>query len=312
MKTAREKRCVLATGVGLMAIGLVMAGQAAEALRATPPLRDPAMPDAPRQGQQWTPPESALPQFFVRATTALFEQGMADPRECEYRSVQLVGESSLYKNPAAPRPVTHAWVLPERARDGPRFAVAWNGLIYPLTALGDAANLEADVRALVAAADAARAKQPAGARSVSGWFFAPIPLGDHVQTASQEGLTPAKVSLLLRLGRASPAESLWVAGTGRKPQRGSRNLTPYGVSYLTMASDWAWALFDRAVDAHARADHPLALASARDLARIRPLIEAKAEAMGFPRRQGVPQDGAVTPYLDFLGARRPPDPLVQV
>ncbi|MFI5456358.1 MAG: hypothetical protein ACHRXM_12995 [Isosphaerales bacterium] len=127
MKTAREKRSVMAAAVGLMAIGLVMRGQAAETLRATPPIRDPAMPSAPRQGQQWTPPQSALPRFFVRATAVLFEQGMADPRECEYRSVRLVGESGLYKDPAAPWPVTHAWVLPEGARDGPRFAVAWRG-----------------------------------------------------------------------------------------------------------------------------------------------------------------------------------------
>ncbi len=305
MKRDRKQGLGLAVGLAVLTIVLVTTDDRADGLRPTQPMHDPKMPDPPRQSQTWTPPKSALPRFLVKATATLFEQGMPDPRGCEYRSVELAGESDLYKNPATPRPVTHAWVLPGEA-NGPRYAVAWNGLIYPLTAIGDAADLEADVRAIVAAVARAHAEHDARAKQTltapwrSGWSYLYDASVGNLQTASQEGLTPLKVCFLLRLGRADLAEILWEAGTGQKPQGEQRDLTPYGVSYLTLASDWTWALFDRAVDAHSRADDLLALTSAWEVARIRPIIEAKAEAMGFPRRQGFVQAGSSPSYLDFL------------
>jgi hypothetical protein len=120
------------------------------------------------------------------------------------------------------------------------------------------------------------------------------------QVVSQTSMLPLKVCLLLRLGRADLAEMVWTSRTGWTPKKSRLNLTDYGVSYLTLASDWAWFLFNRTASTHARGEDPLALASARELARIQPLIEAKAKDMGFPHRQTLPNDARIIPYLDFL------------
>ncbi len=49
-----------------------------------------SIPDPPAQKEPWTPPRTKLPRFLVTATAALFEQGVADPRGCEYREVEVV------------------------------------------------------------------------------------------------------------------------------------------------------------------------------------------------------------------------------
>ena len=62
---------------------------------------------------------------------------MADPRGCEYREVE-VGDGGPVK--------TRGFVLPERPGDAGRFAVGWDGVVYPAFAVGAPADLEADVR----------------------------------------------------------------------------------------------------------------------------------------------------------------------
>ena len=278
--------------------------QGQEALRKTPPLRTAELPRPPGQAQPWRPPATAMPAFFVEAATTLFSQGFADPRWCDYREVELAGEAGPSGDPKNPRPVTHAWVLPTGSIDGPRFVVAWNGLVYPLGSLGVGADLEADVQTLVARAREsreARQKQPAGYRGESSWSFLFGAMADHRQTASQDSLTPAKVCLLLGLGRADLAEKLWVEGTGEKLGTVKSNLTEWGVSYLTMAGDWAWALLDRAAIAHQNGDDPLARATLSELARIQPLIETTCGAMHFERPINFNPDRRVLPYLGFLG-----------
>ena len=69
---------------------------------------------------------------------------MADPRGCEYHEVEIV-EGRTFK--------TRAFVLPERPGDAGRFAVSWDGVVYPVSSVGPAADLDADIRAL---ADAMR------------------------------------------------------------------------------------------------------------------------------------------------------------
>ena len=65
-----------------------------------------------------------------------------------------------------------------------------------------------------------------------------------------------------RLGRADLAEALFAAGTTWTPERRGQNLTDYHVSYLTLATDWAAAVFLRLVSAHMRGDDALALDAA--------------------------------------------------
>src|SRR5262245_37547524 len=80
----------------------------------------PLFPEAPRQQEAWKPPASKVPDEFVKAAALLFEQGLADPRGCEYRAVELTSGKR-----------THGWVLPAKDGDKQRFAVCWNGLVCP-------------------------------------------------------------------------------------------------------------------------------------------------------------------------------------
>jgi hypothetical protein len=69
--------------------------------RPAPRFTGTAIPDPPCQRERWTPPETKLPRFLVNATAALFDAGMADPRGCDYREVEL-GETSVIKTPGLP------------------------------------------------------------------------------------------------------------------------------------------------------------------------------------------------------------------
>ena len=67
----------------------------------------------------------------------------------------------------------------------------------------------------------------------------------------------------------------------RRPR--GRDLTDYGISYLTLATEWAGSAFQRLVGAHVRGEDVIALDTARKLARFRDLASAKADEMGFPK-----------------------------
>src|SRR5947209_2489715 len=91
---------------------------------------EPTLPTRPRQAEPWVPPRTSLPRFLVRATATLCEQGLADPRGCEYRSIQIA-VGSVWGGQAQPV-TTSGWVLPAGDGGKPRHAVAWSGLVYPL------------------------------------------------------------------------------------------------------------------------------------------------------------------------------------
>lgn len=267
MRPARMIRVALSVGLLVIASGLG-ASPAQDVPRPAA-----ALPRPPQQDAPWTPPRSALPRALVVAAEVLFQQGLADPRGCAYREVELPGEAEFYRHRSGrPRPI-HAWVLPSEATGGPRYAIGWNGLVYPAARLGPAADLEADVEALAVPGG----PPPRGGRPYS-WPnpLAPDPMYrgrafSEIETASQGDASPTKVVLLLRLGRADLAEHVWRCGNDW-----SKDVANPQVSvYANLAADWEWALLDRAAAAHARGDDRLALASLRELARIRPMIEAR-------------------------------------
>ena len=72
-------------------------------------------------------------------------------------------------------------------------------------------------------------------------------------------------------------------GTNWTPDARARDLTDYGISYLTLAVDWAGSAFKRLITAHVRGDDVIALDAARKLAKFRDMTVARASAMGFPR-----------------------------
>jgi hypothetical protein len=278
--------------IGLAAFAAFLAGATARGFDG----ETGAPPTPPRQAEPWIPPATRLPRFLVSATAALFEQGLGDPRGCEYRSIEIdiIKVWVAGGQPASTR--THGWVLP-RAKDATEdFAVCWNGLVYPVAKLGDKADLDADIRASVESVKASRARV---ARSATRRPLGGFALGTPAGAIGVEQPSPMKICLLLRLGRADFAESLFAATTVWTPEVTGRDLTDYGISYLTLASDWAWSLFDRALEAHGRGDDRIALADSRLLAEASKKIEAKAAAMGFPRPD--PRNQISPPNHPFLG-----------
>ena len=98
------------------------------------------LPPPPAQTQVWVAPPTKLPEEFVTASTELFKEGLADPRGCEYREVEVVvgscwGDAYVTK--------TSGWVWP--TGDKQKFGVCWNGLVYPLVTVGKPADLHADI-----------------------------------------------------------------------------------------------------------------------------------------------------------------------
>jgi hypothetical protein len=240
-----------------------------------------------------------LPGSLVVASATLFEQGLADPRGCDYRAIEIgvgdvrSGHGSVIQ--------TRGWVLPAPDGEKTRFAVAWSGLVYPTVSIGEPADPEADVKELVRWAREVRARSPFQRIRFNGFG-----MNDEASSVSPTSLHAIKVCLLLRLGRSDLAETVWAAGTDRPRDAGNRAARPNGdqtsddISYVSLANDLAWYLFDRAVCAHMRGDDALALADARKLTALQKAVETRAAAMGLERRPDYPGE-APTPYIKFLG-----------
>lgn len=243
-----------------------------------------AMPTPPAQSKPWMPPETKLPKVVVTAATELFNQGLADPRECEYREVEVAVGNCWDGGGQAVK--VHAWVLPTAKDQTQRFAVCWNGLVYPAVTVGPAADLKADVLATVKADEVGRA-----ARAKDNPSFPFTRMIDQAEPegtmVSQQTLQPLGVCLLLRFGQTDLAEAVWKTWAD-----GVSNANNYDVflhdPYLVLAEDWTWAMFDRAVCAHMRGDDHLALLTVRTLATARKAVVESAKNEKFLDR---PKDG---------------------
>jgi hypothetical protein len=265
--------------------------------KASPIFAGKELPTPPRQRASWSPPKSDLPTNYVSATRLLFEQGMADPRGCDYREIE-VGTGEVWSGDGGVVK-THGWVLPGGAPQ--KFAVCWNGMVYPTVSVGTNADLEADVMMLAT-------------NSFVSWRSA-LP---EAVTVMPNALQGVKGCLLLRLGKVDLATAYWLAEArhgadfrNEMMRRFSRTndvastneiKLPEADPYLDWASDWAWMMFDRMICAHERGDEKLALFTARQLAAAQPQIEAECAKRGF---KGQPYGdlrhrGQDHPYLNFL------------
>jgi hypothetical protein len=255
------------------------------------------LPESPQQRKAWTPPETKLPETFVTATVALFRAGLADPRGCAYRVIEVgVGDCWGHSGVVT----THGWVLPAPDAKKQRFAVCWNGLVYPVVSVGKAADLKADIAALVKEDEAMRARH---AREQPTWPFNRL---EHAwsegHSVSHQSLLPLKASLLLRLGEEELARRVWTAWTAGMQPNTNNNDRDLKDPFILLATDWVWAAFDRAVCAHMRGDDRLALVSARSVAVRRDTVEKLAEERGFQRPNSWRKlaEGEKVPYLTFL------------
>ncbi len=215
------------------------------------------IPSPPSQTAAWKPPATLLPETFVSATATLFDHGLGDPRDCEYRQVEVVS-GSVWGGSVVCK--IHGWVLPNKsANQTQRFGIGWNGLVYPLVSVGEPANLSGDVLQSIKQDENLRARYKIEHPDFP--FFRLQHAVSEATSMSHEMLLPLKASLLLRLGHTDLAERVWSAwSAGRDGD--DKDL------YLILSREWAWALFDRAVTAHMRGDDKLSVLSARSLIGI--------------------------------------------
>lgn len=268
MVRAAHLGLVLAIGVGNCS------GAPVPAWRAWPAAPLAEAPPPPRAAA-WTPPATSLPASVVSATAALFGQGMADPRGCAYREIEIA-VGTVWK-PEGGVVRTHGWVCPERGAEGAS-AIAWNGLVYRAVAVGAAADLTDDV---LDAVEDARRPAPLQGEGDAAEAVRRMGFDDHEE---QRGVSATRLAsywvvMLLRLGEAGLAELAWSA----------QEWSPADDPYPALVASFVWALFDRAVRAHMRGDDTLALASARAVS----MTAAAARAESARR-------GSEPPLLSFL------------
>ncbi len=222
------------------------------------------IPTPPAQNSSWAAersPRSPLEAALFLSGRRLFQQGLADPRGCEYRSIKI-GVGSCWDHEVT-LVETQGWVLPDSEPSGQRFAVAWNGLVYPVVEVGLPADLALDLAQLLHA----REHPPLSHHPFSPTEF-PAMNGDN-ESNTVLHFTPheLKACLLLRLGYTDEAVSLVF-----KHEMESSEL--YGV----LAEQLTWNHYNRAICAHMRGDFVLAIASTRLLLEHEAIIRAQNAA----------------------------------
>jgi hypothetical protein len=221
-----------------------------------------SLPAPPMQKSPWTPPATKLPPALVSAVTELFDQGLADPRGCEYREVEIDGGIDDY-----PRNMkVHAWVLPGDGKQ--KYAVGWNGRVNLVVSVGEAADLRKDFTST-----------PQGL----GVFRTNWGIYDF-SSLSEKVPLPIKTALLLRAGEGELAEATWREGAGNFPD-----------PYVEIAREWLESWYHRATVAHEDGQDRLALQILRALPPLEQAVEATAA------KRGLQKFDAGTPYLKELG-----------
>ena len=261
-----SKLCPKIFSVLLLAWSCLPATEAAGALFQNPSPPVPtglSFPTPPRQYDAWQLSPTSLPQTFSTATTKLFEQGLADPRGCEYRQIEIVVHSIWG---GATTVKTHGWVLPQSVKATQRFVIGWNGLIYPALSVGAAANLKEDV---LAAIDADEAQWTKAANTSPLLLYRLRTAWPEGQAVSHKSLLPLKAALLLRLGENVLAKQVWTTWTSQMNPKVNDDALLLHDPYPMLAGDWIWARFERTLCAHMRGDDRLALIELRFLEQVR-------------------------------------------
>ena len=162
-----------------------------------------------------------------------------------------------------------------------RVAVCWDGLVRPVWSAGALVDLDTDVKRQAERIKKFRESHSPRFDGTTTWSFR---FGTDDDLAGIHDYAPIKLCILLRLGRADLAESLFAAGTIWTPGTAGRDLTDYQIDYTTLAVDWAESAFRLMIDSHVLGDDPIALDLARRLTKFRAAVDLQADAMGFPRR----------------------------
>ncbi len=265
------------------------------------------IPDPPATHEKWKPLEE--PKLLPDVTQLLFGLGMADPRGCEYRQIQVMtgnvwgNRSGRDWSTDGTVMQTHGWVLPADAKSAQRFAVCWNGLVYPVLAVGELCDVDEDVRKQV--------QPPEQGSKDSMRRFWRRGAVDERYSLSFETPLPLKSVLLMRLGKAELASAVWEASHRDPSIPRIRPPEKLSAAYEEVAVMWLFSLFNRAICAQMRGDDELALLSLRQLAGIAP--EARKQLPG-PSKTREPGDDPfgflkeVPKYLADMERRRDEPP----
>ncbi len=213
-------------------------------------------PVPPQQYGPWKAPTTKLPVEIVAATRQLFVLGLADPRGCEYREITIT-TGDVWGHVRDIR--THGWLVPQS-----NFAIAWNGLIYPLKSQGERVNLRDDL-----------------------FNIAPFEIRQALPEPDAVSCPPRSligVCLLLRLGESSAAENLWRAARLSPLTTAKSRAAPLE----ELASHWAWAIWDRALCAQMRGEDALALHDAQQLKHLQPFLAGKVREERFKGKNKMP------------------------
>jgi hypothetical protein len=236
--------------------------------------------------------QDALPSALLSATDTLFEQGMADPRGCEYREFEISG-GSIWGGVGNSK--IHGWLIPAGTGGSERTGIGWNGLVYAVVSVGEKADLRADMLELIKTDEQTRARLKT--EYPNSPFRRLTMATSHGTSASEKTLLPLKAVLLLRLNQEELAAQVWSSWMIGLESRASTDLY-WKDPYLMLATDWAWALFDRALTSHMSGNDKVSLESARTLDSIQSAIEAEAARRGYKLPDVY--DGGKQRYLFFL------------
>lgn len=262
-------------GFSVVVVGLVLGcgGASTPQPQARVPSSKVPVPPAPDAGAPTTkaPYASRFPDVRVRdglpkadGPRLFFSLGAGDARLGEYREVEIATGEPWSGGGAAHK--FHAWVLPKD-----KFAVGWNGLVYPVVKVGERADLAADVQALIANDDKQRA---AYAKEHADSPFRRAPIVSEESGLSEATLTAPKVAMLTLLGKNDLAEALRTRLFGTEPA---------DKVLETFAGDYLWARFERGVTAHMRGDAELAYESLKGLPDAADDAERACDAGGAKR-----------------------------
>ncbi|MEK7949169.1 hypothetical protein [Luteolibacter soli] len=188
----------------------------------------------PDDKESWQGPFAEVLRDFLKA-------GLPDPTGLPYHRITIV-TGNCYAGDHGPTEI-EAWLLPGEEKS-PHFAIAWNGLVYPVLDDRGDADLKATVAKILKAGEKDRAS----------WF----------ESADEATLvTPTSLSLihglyLTRLGFPDAAKHVL------EEREADRRMSPLKEE---LAVGWTWSHLDRAISAHMRGDSKMVLASAAGLKR---------------------------------------------
>lgn len=194
----------------------------------------------------WTgdPAEASFQGPFADALKNLLAAGFPDPAGLPYRKISIVVGDSLGNCEVRE---TEGWLLPLTA-DGIAYAIAWNGLVYPVVRSSGDADFEKTVETFMARGPAQAPAMPWEATDV---------MPD--QATLCHGL------YLTRFGKTEAATALL-----------ERMPNPSKSTTAILANDWLRNLHSRAVCAYLRGDARMALASLAELERVKPALSKPA------------------------------------